>query len=572
MYNDIALPYLVITANMCCNDNFSTKLNAGTPGPAGPQGPTGAAGATGATGPAGAAGADGADGVDGVDGVFGGVSFEYIFSSYNNTSSPASGRVSFDGSNATLTSTIRMSTSDANTVNLSSVLDFLGQSGSSSKAILKIFRKTDESKYAFFNVTNYSNNTTYVVISVNSLAASDPAPFNPNDDLLVSFAITGDKGDPGAQGPPGNFIIGTWAATNYPNSATQGQAYRLTANVTLSDGGLGLANVRRGFTGDILYCINTTVTSNGADWILWHGFPRPFKIGAGTDSFVHNTASPSTATGTSSIALNDYSAASGNTSIAGIGGSASGVRSLAIGNSSNASGADGVAIGPSNTASGAQSTALGYLTTAAAIGSVALGQQSNINAAATAAVSAGYLGQIGASAAYSFASGKIPQARFHAESVFGHGSWDGNKYGQAQTSIVGVGRVVTDGGVPATNQLTTDLAGGGQLTIPQDSVWVFEGQVVVSKTSTDEVAVWIFKGVVKNASGTAAIVDDVLYLDPATGTYINSSTQFAQDAALSAATLAIITTGADLLINATGLASTTLRWYGSLKITQLGWY
>lgn len=519
-------------------------------------------------------GVNGTNGTNGTNGIFGGISFEYNFLGFNlSGTNPGVGNLMLNGSTTNLTSTLTINYTDFNSVNLSNLLAFLNSSTNNPKSLVKIVKKDDSSKYAVYSVSTALSAVGYAAISVTHLASS-ATTFSAGDQVIFTFAPFGDRGPQGNPGPAGSFIIGTLGSGNiaYPAAATQGSAYRFTGNGTISDSGAGLANVKRFFTNDVLYCIADSTVSDGTKWFIWTGFPRPFKPGAGTDSFVHNTASPGTAAGTSSIALNDNSAASGNTSIAGIGGSASGSRSVALGASSQASGADGVAIGPGNIASGAQSTALGYLTTAAAIGSVALGQQSNINAAATAAVSAGYLGQIGASAAYSFASGKIPQARFHAESVFGHGSWDVNKYGQAQTSIVGVGRVVTDGGVPATNQLTTDLAGGGQLTIPQDSVWVFEGQVVVSKTSTDEVAVWIFKGVVKNASGTAAIVGDVLYLDPATGTYINSSTQFAQDAALSAATLAISTIGANLLINATGLASTTLRWYGSLKITQLGWF
>lgn len=566
MYNDIALPYLVITANMCCNDNFSTKLNAGTPGPAGPQGPAGPTGATGATGAAGAAGADGVDGVDGADGVFGGVSFEYIFSSYNNTSSPASGRVSFDGSNATLTSTIRMSTSDANTVNLSSVLDFLGQSGSSSKAILKIFRKTDESKYAFFSVTNYSNNTTYVVISVNSLASSDPAPFNPNDDLLVSFAVTGDKGDPGAQGPPGNFIIGTWSATNYPSSATQGQAYRLTSNVTLSDGGLGLANVRRGFNGDILYCINTTVTSNGADWILWHGFPRPFKPGAGTDALVQNTASPGVAAGTSAIALNDNSSAAGTNSFAAVGGNASGARSISLGAAAQASAADAVALGSAANATAAQSMALGYLSNAAATSSVAVGIQTTIQASATGAVATSARGITTSNARESFTSGREAKAIHATSHAHGYGYFA--SVGDAQ--FIKIGQVAQTDNNSAT-RMTVGNSIAAYPVLGTDTAWIVNGSVVAVRTDTEEVATWSFKCTIKNVSGTAALVGSVYYLN-SSGLYVTSTAKLSNDTGMSGASIDVTTSTDSIAVNVTGINSTHIHWVGTLDITQVGWY
>jgi len=571
---------------MCCNDNFSTKLNAGTPGPAGPQGPAGPTGATGATGAAGAAGADGVDGVDGADGVFGGVSFEYIFSSYNNTSSPASGRVSFDGSNATLTSTIRMSTSDANIVNLSSVLDFLGQSGSSSKAILKIFRKTDESKYAFFSVTNYSNNTTYVVISVNSLASSDPAPFNPNDDLLVSFAVTGDKGDPGAQGPPGNFIIGTWSATNYPNSATQGQAYRLTSNVTLSDGGLGLANVRRGFNGDILYCINTTVTSNGADWILWHGFPRAFMPGSGTNSYVVNTSNNTTAnaTGNNSLVLNDSASASGNNSIAaGRNSTVLGNDSVALGSSDNVSAKNVVTGGKGNTvASGADDSSVFGDTNTLGSNSAQSHIRGRANTVGTGCIDSqieGYGHAVDNNTAFADISGLQGKASFQNVKVHASGDYSGAlSKGISQRMRASLSAHNLTAG--ATSALTTVInSGTTQFAIPTNSVWKIKLDVTsVINTGADvgSVKAWNIEVILANIAGVVSLKGAIAALDN-TGTYdmavglgANLTARFAD--AANTSNLRVTVTGTNVVFTIIGDAGDTTNWSGRAEFIQVGWF
>ena len=110
------------------------------------------------------------------------------------------------------------------------------------------------------------------------------------------------------------------------------------------------------------------------------------------------------------------------------------------------------------------------------------------------------------------------------------------------------------------------------LTIPQDSVWMVEGTVVAARVDTEMVASWVFKCLVKNISGTAAIVDSVLYLDPATGTYINVSTQFAKDATMSATTLAVTASTTNLVLTVTGIAATNIRWSGTLKVEQVGWF
>lgn len=514
-------------------------------------------------------GTNGTSGTNGLDGVNNGIPFNFL--NYGLAGNPGTGNISFNGSALNLTNIINISDTDVNSVNIHAYLTALNTSTSTLKAFIKLTKKGDESKYAIFSLFSATDTGTYFALSVTYISCTSVNVFTGSDDLYLTVYMTGDKGAAGIPGPAGAFIIGTIAGGTqaYPAVATFGSAYRATADGTLSDGGLGVTNVKRFFLYDVLYCIADSTSSDGTKWILWQGFPRPFYPGSGTDSYIQNTVSPGTATGASAISLNDSSAASGDKSIAGVGGTSSGFRSVAVGAGSTASGQDAIAIGSNTQASGISAASIGYGGNAKAAGSVALGQFSDIEAGATGAVNASYFGQTDSAGRQSSQVGKEGRVSFPGEHVQGHGNFDAGKLGQAQSMLIPQASETIDATPNVLSFMPGETAG---VTIPLDSAWMVEGTILAARTVTEAVASWIFKVLVKNIAGTAAIVGSVLYLDPVTGTYQNVSTQFANDAGMSTATLGITVSSANLVVTATGIAGTAIRWSGILKAEQVGWF
>jgi hypothetical protein len=60
-------------------------------------------------------------------------------------------------------------------------------------------------KFLLFAISDLTDNGTWWTIDVTNSAFSAASPFSNNEDVIVSFVTTGDKGDPGTPG----YISGT---------------------------------------------------------------------------------------------------------------------------------------------------------------------------------------------------------------------------------------------------------------------------------------------------------------------------------------------------------------------------
>jgi hypothetical protein len=170
--------------------------NTGATGDTGPIGPTGA---TGPSGPTGATGSTGPTGVTGTQGDRPG--FLYTFSASTSSGNPGTGVLKFN--NATLASVtqIVISTTTADSLGISDILDLIDDSTSSNKA--RIFIRSnangDASFFSFLttSVTTHANyyelNGTYV----------DGAAFTNSEPIVFDFYQTGNVGATGPTGPSG---------------------------------------------------------------------------------------------------------------------------------------------------------------------------------------------------------------------------------------------------------------------------------------------------------------------------------------------------------------------------------
>jgi hypothetical protein len=207
------------------NDNF-TELYAGAgadSGPQGPQGPQGAAGSAGPQGPQGPAGSNGdtgpqgpqgpqgAQGVAGPQGPvgpvgpagsFGGITVDYTFDSNTGNTDPGTGRLKFNNNNLNLANKLYIDEADDSAVDITNLLTTIDDSTSTIKGHFKVSLKANVEAFALFTISSASHPGIYSIVNC-SYVSGGVTSFNNNDDVLITFARTGDLGDTGPQGPTG---------------------------------------------------------------------------------------------------------------------------------------------------------------------------------------------------------------------------------------------------------------------------------------------------------------------------------------------------------------------------------
>lgn len=191
------------------------------------------------SGSAGFSGSVGFVGSQGVQGNFGGVTFDYTFNSGTAATDPGTGKLKFNQANITTATQLYIhDTDDANT-NLDSYLTTIDASTSQLKGHVRISNKADSSDFVLFALTAAStNNNTYFTVPV-SYVSGTAASFDNNEDIIVTFARTGDKGDTGYTGSRGaDGTSGTIGTDGYAGSRGD-TGYTGSEGYTGSQGNLG---------------------------------------------------------------------------------------------------------------------------------------------------------------------------------------------------------------------------------------------------------------------------------------------------------------------------------------------
>jgi len=558
----------------------------------------------------GADGTNGTNGTNGTDGVFGGVMFEYVFFNYGLTGNPGSGKISFNNT-ADLTSNINISETDANGTSLINILDLFYASTNTTKALVKVVSKTDSTKFAAYRVVAGSDGGTFRTLLTMSPVYSSTTPFTAGEEVLVTVAIAGDKGDAGIPGPAGAFIIGNlspalcvgpsttcFAASKifYPvpssgGTITQGSAYRFISNGYITDGTTDV----RVFTNDVLYCtadITSTIPS-AANWFIWVGYKRGFKAGSGPDSYVQNAAGSGDASGSNSIAFNkDNSVAGDNSAAFGTAVQVPGDKSLGVGDNISLDGTNNLAHGTGITTNSAVTNSLLSGNTHDASAVTIPGGETNVNVAV---FGSGHT--LGAYPHKSVIKGIDAVNQYPASETFGGGKFV--TAGDNQRIDIQLSTLTT--AVDATNDLDTTFGFyslyNSALKMPVKSIWKVKGQVIGYNTVDDKMMVWDFHFVAKCqlvlGVPVARIVTDIYFLPPsgvpssqALGLVPNPARNQAvltdgdalyEEYGVASGTVTIydVVAGSDILhleVSSAAIANKTMRWNGKLEIIQLGWF
>ena len=176
----------------------------GATGPTGPTGPTGAQGATGSTGAQGATGPTGAQGAQGNDGNFGGATFDYTFSTNTADSDPGGGTLKFNNSTLSSASQLYIDDQDQSPTDIQAYLRTIDDSTSSIKGHFRISNRLNADDFALFVINgSITEATGYFKVPCSRISGSANS-FSNSEDIIITFARTGDKGDTGATGPTGS--------------------------------------------------------------------------------------------------------------------------------------------------------------------------------------------------------------------------------------------------------------------------------------------------------------------------------------------------------------------------------
>ncbi len=203
------------------------KVVAGaTPGIPGHQGVQGTQGLSkqGTQGLSGAFVGQGAQGLIGSSGIFGGVSFNYLFTSTlldesGPGANPQSGYIGFEESDISEASRLHISSYDKNDTEIYNYL--LNIANNSSNAFVRISSLSDASVFAVYQLTpQVENNFSYFIFNCLYSAGSNPV-LNDGDELVISFQVNGIQG---TQGVASGETLWRYEVTGISTTASVGIA------------------------------------------------------------------------------------------------------------------------------------------------------------------------------------------------------------------------------------------------------------------------------------------------------------------------------------------------------------
>ena len=148
-------------------------------------------------------GEKGQKGDKGLQGNFGGATFDYTFSDATGTPTDLNtGRLRLNNSTVSSATIIFIDDEDDNGTDIQSFLRTIDDSTSTIKGHVRISNKLNADDFALFTISSASDQSGFHQISVGYVSGSATS-FTNGEDIIVTFARTGDQGQKGEQGIQG---------------------------------------------------------------------------------------------------------------------------------------------------------------------------------------------------------------------------------------------------------------------------------------------------------------------------------------------------------------------------------
>ena len=208
----------------------------------------------------------GATGPQGETGAFGGATFSYKFNTSTSDSDPGQGKLALNNSSPQSATVLYIADEDNNgTTDIQAYLRTIDDSTSTIKGHFKISEEADPDNFRLYTVSGTNTEATGYH-KINCAYVSGDATLTSNENIVITFARTGDKGDTGAtgaQGPAATIAVGNTTTGNAGSSASvsnSGSSSAATFDFTIPRGDTG-ATGPQGATGSAATVgIDSTVT------------------------------------------------------------------------------------------------------------------------------------------------------------------------------------------------------------------------------------------------------------------------------------------------------------------------
>lgn len=174
------------------------------------------------------------------------ITIPYTFSTTTTDSDPGAGRLRLGSATQNTATVIRADLADSSGATVTTILDALDDSTSTVKGYLRLTAVGDGTKWLLFSVSAVASATGYRNITVAPVASSAASPFADGDEIALTFARTGDKGDTGATAPAGAVALvqeqkATGVASDTPK--VSGSENKRAYNTVVYDGiGISLSS------------------------------------------------------------------------------------------------------------------------------------------------------------------------------------------------------------------------------------------------------------------------------------------------------------------------------------------
>lgn len=183
---------------------------------------------TGDRGIQGFTGNQGLQGEPGEDGLTGGIAVRYVFDATTSSGDPGSGLFRLNNATESSATSAFIDDLDGDGTDVSSILQLSGTGDSTTKSHMMLTHATDPSIWALYGVTASTDSTGFWTLTISFVEGN--GSFSNGNDVVISFAMTGDKGSD-ANITPGTTDNAVVRADGTGNDAIQG------SNATLDDAG-----------------------------------------------------------------------------------------------------------------------------------------------------------------------------------------------------------------------------------------------------------------------------------------------------------------------------------------------
>jgi hypothetical protein len=144
-------------------------------------------------------GPQGFQGYQGPQGNFGGATFAYDFNTSTSATDPGAGKLALNNATFSSATVLYLDDVDMGGIDIQSYLRTIDDSTSTIKGHFRISKRLDPEAFVLYTITSLTEETGYFSVSCSYVSGSSPT-FSNNEDLLITFARTGDKGEQGPQG------------------------------------------------------------------------------------------------------------------------------------------------------------------------------------------------------------------------------------------------------------------------------------------------------------------------------------------------------------------------------------